>query len=308
MREIAGGVDQAGHFLPAEDVGQAPWRFWIREIGPQVRPLECPGEEELHGRHALLHGIGRQLSVAQQMELKLANMFRPELIRRLVEVVGEVPQCADVGVYGTLGVITTLELIQHQFSKMGHRALLVAPTTNMHTGSHGRYSWLVSHKMGIGPLLAHCPRALLGRYVVIASFDSGPLALNETERGMGWHVDGGLAYTSKVDSVDARPYENFDEWYVFESPVPITDCEVSVNFGGFTFEAPPAPDQTWDPTWDRISATEAAERITMMQARFWSQLERIGAESYLSDGDCFLFASANQAVFEDAVAAFTGHA
>jgi hypothetical protein len=66
--------------------------------------------------HALLDGVGRELSVAQQMKLKLANLFRPELIRRLVEVVGEVPQCADVGVYGTLGVITTLELIHHQLS------------------------------------------------------------------------------------------------------------------------------------------------------------------------------------------------
>jgi len=43
-------------------------------------------------------------------------MFRPELIRPTVEVVGEIPQCADVGIHGTLGVIATLELIQRHFA------------------------------------------------------------------------------------------------------------------------------------------------------------------------------------------------
>jgi hypothetical protein len=158
--------------------------------------------------------------------------------------------------------------------------------------------------MGIGHLLQHCPQALLGRYVVVACFDSGPFSLNESERAMGWRVDGQLSYTSKVTSVETLPYDNFDEWYVFESPVNLTDCEVFVNAGGFTFEAPvPA-----DPTWDVITASAAAKRLTAMQSRFWKQLERFGAESYIAHGDFFIFASADQKLFEDVTVAFNAYA
>jgi hypothetical protein len=88
----------------------------------------------------------------------------------------------------------------------------------MNTGSHGRYSWLVSRRMGIGHLLEHGPQAVLGRYLVITSFDSGPLALNETERGMGWQVDGQLTYTNKLTSIETLPHDSFDEWYAFNRP------------------------------------------------------------------------------------------
>jgi hypothetical protein len=36
--------------------------------------------------------------------------------------------CADVRTCGSLGVITTLEFLQHHFSQMGHRDLLVTQT------------------------------------------------------------------------------------------------------------------------------------------------------------------------------------
>jgi len=82
-------------------------------------------KEELHCRHALLDRVGSQLPVRQQMKLKPANVLRPELIRRPFEISSELPQCADIGFYGTLGIITALEFLQHHFSKMGHRDLLV---------------------------------------------------------------------------------------------------------------------------------------------------------------------------------------
>src|ERR1700676_4487461 len=59
------------------------------------------------------------------MRLVLAQVFRPEFVGRLVEVLGEVLHDSQVPFYGTLGVITTLEFLQHLFSKLGHRDLLV---------------------------------------------------------------------------------------------------------------------------------------------------------------------------------------
>jgi len=139
---------------------------------------------------------------------------------------------------------------------------------------------------------------------VVTCFDSGPLVLNESEREMGWREDGQLTYTSKVTSVEMLPYDNFDEWYVFESPIQLTDCEIFVDGGGFTLEGPmPA-----DPTWDVITVRADSERLTAMQSRFWKQFERFDAESYIAEGDFFLFASANQQVFESVAAAFKGYA
>jgi hypothetical protein len=47
------------------------------------------------------------------MRLVLAQVFRSELVGRLVEVLGEVLHDSQVPFYGTLGLITTLEFLQH---------------------------------------------------------------------------------------------------------------------------------------------------------------------------------------------------
>jgi len=149
----------------------------------------------------------------------------------------------------------------------------------MTTGEHGRYSWLLTDAWGIGQLLEHCPQAVLQRYVVIAAFDSGPLSPNENELAMGWHSEKDLLYTTKVGSVGVLPFDNNDEWYVFDSPVVVSNCEVFVNAGGFTLES---PNQYFDTTWDRRIFQEDVERLANMQARFWNQMERFGAQSYIS--------------------------
>jgi hypothetical protein len=42
-----------------------------------------------------------------------------------MEVLGEVLHDAQVAFYGTVGIVTTLEFLQHHFSETGHRDLLV---------------------------------------------------------------------------------------------------------------------------------------------------------------------------------------
>jgi len=45
-----------------------------------------------------------------------------------MEVVGELADDPDVGLYGTLSIITTLEFLQHHLFELGHRDLLVTHT------------------------------------------------------------------------------------------------------------------------------------------------------------------------------------
>jgi hypothetical protein len=69
-------------------------------------------------------------AVAKQVNLVLANMFWAEAIWRTVEVLREILDGVDIGTDGVLGVVATLELVQHQLPKMGHSDLLV--TQNLH--------------------------------------------------------------------------------------------------------------------------------------------------------------------------------
>src|SRR5215469_282713 len=62
------------------------------------------------------------------MELILPNLFRAELIGRSVEVLRKTTDRTDVSVCGSLRVITALEFLEHPFSKLGHRDLLVTHT------------------------------------------------------------------------------------------------------------------------------------------------------------------------------------
>jgi hypothetical protein len=91
----------------------------------------------------------------------------------------------------------------------------------------------------------------------------------------------------------------------FQSPVSLTGCEVFVNRGAFTFDAPVLVHL--DPTWDGVGARAEVERLIDTQSRFWRQLERFGAESYIAEGDFFLFASADRTLFEDLAVAFDAY-
>src|SRR4029077_18208033 len=66
-----------------------------------------------------------QLLLLKQLGLIFANVPRAQAVRRTVESSSKIFECADVVACGMLRVITTLEFLQHHFSEMGHRDLLV---------------------------------------------------------------------------------------------------------------------------------------------------------------------------------------
>jgi hypothetical protein len=69
------------------------------------------------------------------MHLILAEMLWAETVRWTMEVLRRILYGVDVGTDGALGVVTTLELVQHQLSESGHSSLLVTQTL------HGRKRW-----------------------------------------------------------------------------------------------------------------------------------------------------------------------
>jgi hypothetical protein len=72
--------------------------------------------------------MGLQLALSEEIDLVLPDMLDAEPVWRAVEVGGEPPDGTDVSTCGSLGVITALEFLEHPFSKLGHRDLLVTHT------------------------------------------------------------------------------------------------------------------------------------------------------------------------------------
>jgi hypothetical protein len=79
-------------------------------------PFQSLVEEKAESGHVLLYGARIELSVLEQVRLVLAKMVRAKLVGALVEVFGEVLHDSQVAGYGILGVITTLEFLQHHFA------------------------------------------------------------------------------------------------------------------------------------------------------------------------------------------------
>jgi hypothetical protein len=81
-----------------------------------VAALERLDEQKAERRGPLLDGLGGQLSFGKQVSLILADMLGAELRGRAVEVLGEVAHRKQVHLCGFLGVVATLEFLQHSLS------------------------------------------------------------------------------------------------------------------------------------------------------------------------------------------------
>lgn len=122
--------------------------------------------------------------------------------------------------------------------------------------------------MRLGSLLDRFPSLVVGRYIAVVSFDSGPLFLSAKEEKKGWRRHGDVAFSPRITAPGELPSDCFDEWLVFEEPVAFDEAEAFVNTVGFT---------PMDFDWE--------ERREL----FWAQLSRLKPLSVVADGSrCYL--------------------
>jgi hypothetical protein len=67
------------------------------------------------------YGSRRKLAIAEEVNLVLAYLVRTQLLWGSAEIAGELLDRMKVGPYGVRRIVTTLEFIEHQLAKMGHR-------------------------------------------------------------------------------------------------------------------------------------------------------------------------------------------
>ncbi len=141
---------------------------------------------------------------------------------------------------------------------------------------NGVYDWLVTGHP-LEAVLQACPELVVGKYVFVTSFDSGPLDLNPEDTTAGWEGRNDIAYSPQILDPAFIPRDQYDEWYIFDRPRDLgglvpgdknvfdvcpQEGKVStfVNFGGFAFHDANVADLT---------------------GLFWQQLDWIRPESYV---------------------------
>jgi hypothetical protein len=154
----------------------------------------------------------------------------------------------------------------------------------MITGNRGPYRWIVWESQFMGELVAAVPQIVLGKYVAVTSFDSGPFIPSADLAVKGWTAGSGVAYSPRIARRDDLPLDQYDEWYVFPSRREIGVPEVFVNYDGF-----------------RIRYYASDIKLHGLLERFWLQMERLQPESYLAEGEVLMFASRDAGLYEAAL-------
>jgi hypothetical protein len=136
------------------------------------------------------------------------------------------------------------------------------------TGERCDFRWFQAGDLSLGALVEAVPELVRDRFVVVTSFDSGPLRLTPEDIALGWQQCGTLAVSPKSPASRPLPLGEWDEWFVFEEVPPVRSAEVFINYGGFSLK--PDPENEW-------------HQATL--ERFWGQIAEWRPESYLAEGD-----------------------
>ena len=96
MHQVAGGADEPSYFILTEHGWQASMMLGKRDGIEQIGSPERLDEQEPQSRGLSFDGARRELAIAKQVNLILANVVWPQLIWRPAEIPGELLDRMDV--------------------------------------------------------------------------------------------------------------------------------------------------------------------------------------------------------------------
>ncbi len=173
------------------------------------------------------------------------------------------------------------------------------------TGQRGDYRWLTSTEQHMGTVVQVCPDAILNRYLAVTAIDSGIPWLTDRQRIKGWQVRSGIAYSSRVETVEDLFYQQdgaaipgFDEWYLFDAPP--ADLGEIIEGNPFLESYAPGPGRMMVFVgYFAFVIHDPDPAIQPLVEMFWRQLERIRPEAYISDGrDNLTFVCRDRRLFD----------
>ena len=161
----------------------------------------------------------------------------------------------------------------------------------MNEGKTYNYHWIEGTEFGLHSLVTKCLQLIKGKTVAITSFDSSPLSPNDEEKGLGWYSKDDVFYAPKITNPKELPYDQYDEWYIFDELKEFKPIDAFVNYGSFFLRDPDYQLKEMDPTWDKVAIQHQINYQKEMQEKFWEYIHRIQPRSFIMDGDRFIFGS-----------------
>jgi hypothetical protein len=111
------GVHDAVYLVAAQHVGQAPLGADLQALERRPLPrLGVPGEEA-DAVEGHLDGGSRELRLVHEEEEVLAQLCLTETVGRGGEVLGELTDCAQVGLLGALAQTGQLQILAHALTQ-----------------------------------------------------------------------------------------------------------------------------------------------------------------------------------------------
>src|SRR5207253_2314888 len=107
------GVDEPRDLLQAEHGRQPLLLFGVWQEVAILMPLQGLDEKEPQSGYVVDHASGGQLAFSEQIYLVAAQLVEPKLVRRLPKVLGELGHHPKVMPDRIIGVVSTLEFLQH---------------------------------------------------------------------------------------------------------------------------------------------------------------------------------------------------
>lgn len=157
------------------------------------------------------------------------------------------------------------------------------------TGTHNNWSWVVVREM-ISTLRSLITEFHADQRLCITGFDSGPITPGPEEHSLGWTLIGDIMASPPLTEQMHIPSGEYDEWYIFPwLPSSIDITERYVYYCGFNLADPQAMADSQDSTWDRTNY----DWLVPVQARFWSDMERLNPLSYVASGDADVVVTRN---------------
>jgi len=178
-------------------------------------------------------------------------------------------------------------------------------TESLRTGSHPPYRWLTSTEHHIDAVVKLCFDALLERRLAVTSMDSGSPWLTDRQRLAKWECRSGVVYSPRLTGTEDLFFQRdgangpgYDEWYVFDGQP--TDLGEIAEENPFLPESAPRRGRLMIfVNYPAFVLDNSGPSEQLLARMFWTQMEWIRPESYISDGrDCLTFVSSNHQLFE----------
>ncbi len=166
------------------------------------------------------------------------------------------------------------------------------------TGKRDNYNWIETgvSDFCLSDLINKCSDLLIGKYLGIVYFDSGPFKPSQEEESRGWFQQGEIAYSPilTVEELSGPICDNYDQWCLYMEPFRIGEMTDFVNYGGFSLRDRRVELKEAHETHDIVGLEKQISHFEEVQEKFWGEIRKHTPHTFISDGDMFIYLSRNK--------------